>query len=137
MAALTVNQRLLVQNSFKLLSAEPARMTQLFYERLFTIYPETRSLFKSNMSDQGYKFVQMLSLVINGLERHDKFTPIIAENARKHLAYGVQRGDYRKAGDALLWAIEQVLGPEYTPEVREAWQAAYNLIAEVAIEAAY
>jgi hemoglobin-like flavoprotein len=134
---LTVNQRLLVQNTFKQISAEQGRTTQLFYDRLFTVYPETRSLFKNNTSDQGFKFIQMLSMIINGLERQERFTPIINQNAQKHLAFGVQRGDYPKAGDALLWAIEQVLGDGFTPEVQEAWQAAYILITQISSESAY
>ena len=32
---------------------------------------------------------------------------------------------------ALVWTLEQGLGPKFTPEVREAWIAAYSLLADV------
>ena len=30
---------------------------------------------------------------------------------------------------ALIWTLEQGLGPDFTPEVREAWTATYALVA--------
>ena len=34
-------------------------------------------------------------------------------------------------GAALLWALEQGLGPDFTPAVREAWVETYALVANV------
>jgi hemoglobin-like flavoprotein len=38
-------------------------------------------------------------------------------------------------GDALLGALGAALGDEWTPDVEEAWQMAYNLTAETMMEA--
>lgn len=42
--------------------------------------------------------------------------------------------DIRRAS-ALLWALEQGLGADFTDEVRDAWVAAYNLLSGAMIEA--
>ena len=37
----------------------------------------------------------------------------------------------RTKGARLLWTIDQGLGPKFTPDVSEAWTAAYDLLATV------
>jgi hemoglobin-like flavoprotein len=36
--------------------------------------------------------------------------------------------DFDRMKEALVWALGEVLGPELTPEVREAWSAAYDIV---------
>jgi hemoglobin-like flavoprotein len=61
----------------------------------------------------------------------------IEDLGKRHLSYGVKRGHYRAFGEAFMWAIEQALGERFTPEVKEAWEALYRLLAELMTEAAY
>jgi nitric oxide dioxygenase len=49
----------------------------------------------------------------------------------------VRAEHYVPLGEALIWALEQGLGDDFTPETREAWQAAYAAIAETMKAAAY
>ena len=46
-------------------------------------------------------------------------------------SYGVKDDDYGAIGAALLWLLEQVLGEEFTPELREAWSEAYLLVSSI------
>jgi nitric oxide dioxygenase len=39
-------------------------------------------------------------------------------------------------GGALLWALEQGLGADFTPQVKQAWAETYGLLAGVMQEAA-
>jgi hypothetical protein len=41
-----------------------------------------------------------------------------------------------EVGAALLWTLEQGLGEAFTPEAREAWAAAYGLLATTMQDAA-
>ena len=50
---------------------------------------------------------------------------------RRHSGYGVQDKDYGTVGKALIWTLEQGMGEDFTPEVRDAWMAAYGMIAQV------
>jgi nitric oxide dioxygenase len=48
---------------------------------------------------------------------------------RRHAGYGVRDEHYTAGGHALLWTLEQGLGDAFTPEVRDAWSAAYGWLA--------
>jgi hemoglobin-like flavoprotein len=37
--------------------------------------------------------------------------------------------DYDTVGAALLWTLQQGLGPAFTPEVKSAWTTVYGLLA--------
>ena len=54
--------------------------------------------------------------------------------AHKHRALGVLPEHYPIVGENLLWAIGDVLGEAATDEVIDAWEKAYNAIAEVFIQ---
>ena len=45
------------------------------------------------------------------------------------LNYGVKDVDYDTVGAALLWTLQQGLGPAFTPEVKSAWTTVYGLLA--------
>ena len=40
---------------------------------------------------------------------------------RRHVGYGVTDAHYDTVGGALLWTLEQRLGPEFTPDVKAPW----------------
>ena len=43
----------------------------------------------------------------------------------------MKNAHYDTVGSALLWKLEQGLGDKCTPAVRDAWAAAYSLLADV------
>jgi hypothetical protein len=43
--------------------------------------------------------------------------------------YGVRPEHFEVGGAALLWTLEQGLGEAFTPDVREAWVEAWNIVA--------
>jgi hemoglobin-like flavoprotein len=49
----------------------------------------------------------------------------------------VQAEHYATVGAALLKTLEQGLGDDFTPPVREAWAAVYGLVADVMIQASH
>jgi nitric oxide dioxygenase len=63
--------------------------------------------------------------------------PVAQDMARRHVGYGVQPAHYDTVGAALLWTLEQDLGPAFTDETREAWATAYGTLAQVMKDAAY
>jgi nitric oxide dioxygenase len=46
----------------------------------------------------------------------------------RHLEYGVEAADYQTVGAALIATLEKGLGPDFTPDLREAWLACYGAI---------
>jgi hemoglobin-like flavoprotein len=106
-------------------------MTTRFYDRLFTLNPGTRRLFgKKDMNLQGTAFLQMLSMFVRSLEDDDPaITEAIRASGRRHAGYGVVYSDYDAVGEALVWTVEDLLGPETSGEVRDAWAEAYRALA--------
>jgi hemoglobin-like flavoprotein len=109
----------------------------VFYDRLFAIDKSTRPMFAmTNMADQRRKLMQALAFVINGLDRTEQLLPTIEGLGRGHVRYGVTEKHYDSVGAALLWTLEQGLKDAWTPAVRDAWIAAYVLVAGVMKNAA-
>ena len=134
--SLTANQIVLVQSSFGKVKPIAQDAAAIFYARLFEIAPQVKPMFKGDMVEQGRKLMGMLNIVVNGLNNLDAIVPAAQNLARGHVAYGVQAAHYAFVGSALLYALEQGLGPDFTPEVQQAWTSAYTLLSGVMIDAA-
>ena len=129
-------QRQLVQTTFARLAVMPEVAAALFYERLFATNPSFRPLFKNNMRIQGVKLMTMLAMVVYDLPEQDQVSPAIRDLAVRHVEYGVKLADYDALWQALLWTLEQALGEDLTPAVREAWTVCYDELAGEMKEAA-
>ena len=119
----------LVQSSFAhvLPVAEVAGV--MFYERVFTLAPEARALFGDDMRLQAIRTMGALKTAVDGLDDIDQVAPFLISLGGRHARYGVQPEHFELAGGALLWTLEQGLGDQFTDDVREAWAAAYGVIA--------
>jgi nitric oxide dioxygenase len=134
---MTPDQIKLVQESFR--EVVPIRETAaaLFYEKLFAIDGSLRALFReTDMKKQGAKLMAALGFVVHGLSRAETILPTVQDLARRHVGYGVEEHHYPIVGQALIDTLEAGLGEAFTPQVREAWAAAYGLLAGVMIAAA-
>ncbi|MEM9059437.1 MAG: globin family protein [Pseudomonadota bacterium] len=133
---MTPRQIALVQDSFKLVAPHADDVAQLFYTRLFEIDPSLRPMFRSDLPTQGRKLMVMIDAAVKGLTKLDALVPQVMALGRRHNAYGVQAAHYDTVGSALLWTLDKGLGPVFTPEVEEAWTAAYGLLAKTMISGA-
>ena len=126
---MTSRQVALVESSWKDILAVAETAAQLFYLRLFALDPSLRKMFRGEMREQGRKLIAMMSVAVNGLARLETLVPVIEALGRRHAGYGVTDEHYATVAASLLWALEQGLGPRFTTDVREAWTAAYGLLA--------
>ena len=97
----------MVQNSFKHVEPISEIAAGLFYDRLFEIDPSLRPMFKGDIKEQGRLLMQMLSIVVKGLNRLDTILPAIEDLGRRHVTYGVKEEHYDKVGAALLWTLDK------------------------------
>lgn len=133
---MTPEQVRLVQDSFKKVAPIAELAAELFYGRLFHLDPELRPLFKGDIRRQGQMLMQTLALAVRGLHQPERIAPAVQALGERHTGYGVRPENYDTVGEALLWALEQGLASSFTDEVRDAWAAAYGLLAGIMIEAA-
>jgi hemoglobin-like flavoprotein len=121
----------LVQDSFRKIVPIAGTAADLFYDRLFEIEPELRRMFPRDLRDQKMKLIGMLATAVNNLHHFEQIRPAVEELGRRHLGYGVADEHYKPVGEALLWTLQQGLGENWTPAVKEAWTQAYLAVAGV------
>jgi hemoglobin-like flavoprotein len=128
---MTPQQIDLVQQSFSRVQPIADAAAELFYDRLFTLDPSLRPLFRGDMKQQGRMLMSVIGVAVNGLRNLDTLAPVVRKMGARHVGYGVKTEHYQTVGAALLWTLEQGLGSFFTPQVRDAWAAAYELLATV------
>jgi hemoglobin-like flavoprotein len=120
-----------VQESFRKVVPIADTAADLFYDRLFTIAPQVKPMFPADMTEQKKKLIAMLATAVTNLHQVETILPAIENLGKRHVAYDVTSAHYEPVGAALLWTLEQGLGPEFTPPVKAAWTEAYMTLAGV------
>lgn len=133
---MTKEEILLIKRTWKLFrEINPTVVGDTFYSKLFLENPSVRKMFPKDMNQQYQKLIDMLSTIVGRLDNLDELSNDIAAMAQRHVTYGVKPAQYKKVGEALLWTLEQGLGKDYTPAVKEAWAKCYATLADAMINA--
>ena len=127
----------LVQESFTKVVPISEQAAVLFYDRLFEIAPAVKAMFPADMTEQRKKLMMMLAAVVNGLGNLQSILPAASALAKRHVSYGAKPEHYPVVGGALLWTLEKGLGEAWTPDVADAWTAAYGTLSGYMISEAY
>jgi hemoglobin-like flavoprotein len=95
---------------------------------------EAAALFRGvDMKTQGSKMAQMFTTAIDHLE-HPLFETLV-EMGRKlghvHRGFGAKRHHFDSVGRALMWTLEQGLGPRFDRDTRAAWTWFYQIMSDV------
>lgn len=128
---MTREQIALVRKSFDRLRPIPRGAGKEFYETLFALDPSLRPLFSTDVENQGAMFVVALGLALKGLDDDGGVDEPLRELGRRHVLYGAKDIHYDTFREALLCLFAQRLGPDFTPEMAEAWRAAFDRISSV------
>ena len=128
---MTPQQIELVQTSFKKVVPIAGTAADLFYDRLFEIAPETRSMFPAELKEQKAKLMAMLGTAVTNLHKLETILPAVKALGERHKGYGVTAAHYAPVAAALLWTLEKGLGPDFTPDVKAAWTETYSALAGV------
>lgn len=131
---MTPHQIILVQRSFALAVPVADLVADMFYDRLFDMGPELRSMFPDDMAGQKKKLMAMLATAVVDLGRLDRLVPAVRALGHRHAAYGVTPDHFALVGAALLRTLELVLGNEFTPEVKAAWIGVYTTLTRVMLD---
>lgn len=137
---MTPAQLRLLQRSFSKVEPVADEFGTLFYARLFAIAPEMKPLFRTDIKAQQSKFMKVIGEVVQLQLRALISLPATAQTSSEamlpgaywsgklHAAYGVRMEDFDSMKQALVWALEQTLKDDLTPEVQDAWSAAYDIV---------
>jgi hemoglobin-like flavoprotein len=134
---MTPNQVTLVQQSFAKVAPISEAAAVIFYDRLFEVAPSVKPMFPADMKEQRKKLMATLAVVVGGLGNLESVLPAASALAKRHVGYGAKAEHYPVVGGALLWTLEKGLGESWTPEVADAWAAAYGTLSGYMISEAY
>ena len=115
-------------------------ITRVLYSKMFAAHPELLSdLFNRGNQKQGAQQKALAASVATfaaQLVDPDAPDPVMMLDriAHKHVSLGITPDQYQIVHDNLMAAIVDVLGDAVTPEVAEAWDKVYWLMADVLIK---
>ena len=118
-----------LRRSWEQLVAMADEAAQLFYARLFELDPSLRLLFHADPVVQRRKLIEALAFIVTCADQPNDVLPMLSALGERHAGYGVREEHYARAGEALLWTLDQGLGLLHTREAREAWVATYQFVA--------
>jgi hemoglobin-like flavoprotein len=126
-----------VQESFSKVAPISETAAIIFYDRLFEVAPAVKAMFPADMTEQRKKLMMTLASVVNGLGNLESILPAASALAKRHVNYGAKPEHYPVVGGALLYTLEKGLGEDWTPELADAWTAAFGTLSGYMISEAY
>jgi nitric oxide dioxygenase len=133
---LTARQIEIVKATVPALQAHGETITRTFYGFLFEAHPELRNVFNQAHQAQGDQPRALANAVLAyaaNIDQLQNLGPDVARIAHKHCSLDILPEHYPLVGQNLLKAIGHVLGDAATPEIVDAWAAAYGQLAEIFI----
>ena len=132
-----MNLQLELQYSMNNMLHDEDKFATIFYEKVFTIAPNVRALFRNNMTDQGRLLTHMLGGIVYSLSRPEHLAKGLEKLGQSHVHYGVKAEYYPVVKKAMLETIEEVLGENKTSKTLEAWATALDLVIDTMKSCAY
>jgi nitric oxide dioxygenase len=134
---LSAQHRAIVKATVPLLESGGEALTTHFYKMMLDEYPQVRPLFNQAHQangDQPRALANGVLMYARHIDRLDQLGALVSQIINKHVALQILPEHYPIVGSCLLRAIEEVLGKEIaTPEVIQAWGAAYGQLADILI----
>jgi hemoglobin-like flavoprotein len=129
-------QKQIIQETYRQMSVELMAVGQRFYHHLFRLYPDVRPMFGENTSAQSMKLMQTIGFAVSHLNSPETLRPVLESLGQRHIDYGVQTHHYQLVGEALLITLEEMLGSDFTPDAKIAWETLYEELVETVTHAA-
>lgn len=126
----------LVKATVPALRAHGEDITRHFYADMFRAHPELLNIFNPANQATGRQARSLAASVLAYAEHIDaagQLGGMVERIAHKHVSLEVLPEHYPIVGEHLLGAIAAVLGDAATPEILDAWAAAYGQLAELMI----
>lgn len=126
-----------VKSTAPVLKEHSKEIGMKFYELLFSAAPELYNLFNQTNQERGIQQEALAYSVYaagENIDQLENIKPVVKRVTEKHVALGVSADQYPIVGEKLLEAVKDVLGDAATDEVIDAWEQAYNYIADVFID---
>jgi len=126
-----------LEASFDHIAARGDELMDVFYERLFTVAPATRTLFAgTDLRRQKGMLLAALVLLRRSLHDLDSVVPRLRDLGARHVQYGAEPEHYPLLGEVLISSMAQVAGEVWTIEHELAWTEAFAVVSNAMLEGA-
>ena len=132
----TESQIAIVKATAPVLKEHGVTITTVFYDNMLRENPDLHNIFSTTSQTSGRQPRALAGAVLGYATYIDdlgKLTHAVQRIAHKHVSLQVTPAQYDIVGKYLIQAIGQVLGDAATPEIVDAWIAAYGALAQVFI----
>ena len=129
-------QKELIKATVPTLQTAGAILTGHFYNRMFTHNPELKETFNMGNQANGRQKEALAGAVLAYAQHIDNpgvLIDVLKGIGHKHTSLNIEASQYDIVGRHLIASISEVLGDAATPELLEAWTAAYNELAAIMI----
>ena len=134
---LSDHHRALVSATVPALRAHGGEITRVFYRDMLAAHPELFDYFNPANQRDGGQAASLAASVLAYASHIANPAPLmgmIKRISNKHASLEIKPAHYPIVGQYLLGAIKDVLSDAATPEIIEAWAAAYGQLAAIMIE---
>ncbi|EFQ33070.1 globin [Colletotrichum graminicola] len=131
---LTQDQINIVKSTAPVLKVHGETITTLFYKDMIDTHPELKNVFSLRNQASGEQpraLAQSVLAYATYIDDLPKLKAAVERIAHKHASLYIRPEQYDIVGTHLMKAIGEVLGDALTPEIAEAWTAAYAQLAQV------
>lgn len=125
-----------VQRSHAALAARAVDVPSRFYERLFAAAPEVRRLFPEDLTRLRAHFHAALALVVHNLDDVEVLGQSLRDLGVQHVHWGAQPGHYFIVREALVTALKELSGDDWSAELDQDWRDAIGTIASYMLQGA-
>ncbi|MCX7098560.1 MAG: globin domain-containing protein [Methylococcales bacterium] len=123
--------RQLVKANIESLGSNIDKLSQLFYRELFHIDINLKNVFPGNVVFLNRKFANMLATFKNTAHL-EKITASVEKMGERHsLRYGVSPDHFASVEQALLLALRQYFGENFSPALDAAWQSVFAEVSAI------
>lgn len=112
------------------------RLATIFYDKLFTVAPNLRPMFKGDVELQRHKLIQAMDAVVMNFEDPEANSAMLAALGQRHAGYGAKPEHYDLVVDLLIESMSTLLGPDTDPKELAEWRTALQLVSHQMIAAA-
>ncbi|KAL1982779.1 hypothetical protein VTN96DRAFT_895 [Rasamsonia emersonii] len=133
---LTPDQVKIIKATVPVLKDHGNAITTVFYQNMLAENPELNSIFNTSNQVTGHQqraLANALYAYATHIDDLGALAPAVELICHKHASLYIQPEHYKIVGTYLLAAMKQVLGDALTPEIHDAWAAAYWQLADILI----
>ena len=132
----TTDQIDALRTSLKTLAPSGERLATGFFARLFKAHPPLRPLFPTDLARRNQDLLGALGTLVKNAHRLGAMEHLLTEFGARNQLSGILPHHYGMARDAMLDAMHETMGENWTPQHEQAWGMALNAASSMVLRGA-